>query len=46
MRKKKNYSAPEVDIEKFSLPCEAITTSDRTDLENGVDGDAGYDWDF
>lgn len=44
MMKKKSYSAPEVDIEKFSIPTSVMTSS--TDLDNGVDGDAGYDWDF
>ena len=45
MMKKKSYSAPEVDIEKFSIPTSVMTSS--TDLdEAGVDADAGYDWDF
>lgn len=44
MVKKKDYSAPEVDIEKFSIPTSVMTSS--TDLDNGVDADAVYDWDF
>lgn len=45
MRKKKNYSAPEVEIEKFSIPTSVMTLS--SDLDNGVDVDnPGEDWDF
>ena len=45
MVKKKDYSAPEVDIEKFSIPTSVMTISNNLD-DAGVDGDAGYDWDF
>ena len=45
MIKKKDYSAPEVDIEKFSIPTSVMTISYNLD-DAGVDGDAGYDWDF
>ena len=45
MMKKKSYSAPEVDIEKFSIPTSVVTLS--TDLdEAGVEVDTGNDWDF
>ena len=44
MVKKKDYSTPEVDIEKFSISASVMTLS--SDLDNGVDGDAGEDWDF
>lgn len=44
MVKKKNYSTPEVEIEKFSIQASVMTLSQ--DLDNGIDGDAGYDWDF
>ena len=45
MVKKKNYSAPEVDIEKFSIPTSVMTISFNFD-DAGVDADAGEDWDF
>lgn len=45
MVKKKNYSAPEVEIEKFSIPTSVMTVS--SDLDNGVDVDIpGGDWEF
>lgn len=45
MVKKKDYSAPEVDIEKFSIPTSVVTESYNLD-DTGVDADAVYDWDF
>ena len=45
MMKKKSYSAPEVDIEKFSIPTSVMTLS--SDLDNGVDVDIPCgDWEF
>lgn len=45
MVKKKSYSAPEVDIEKFSISTSVMTLS--SDLDNGVDVDIpGGDWEF
>ena len=45
MMKKKSYSAPEVDIVKFSFPTSVMTLS--SDLDNGVDVDIpGGDWEF